>query len=105
MSPTSDLRLQIARLRRRCDGHVYDLGRNARRFKSWRTYVKSFPASAVLAAAGAGLAVSAGFGKRRLARWIGLRLIKRAAGLAGKTLKQEAQNFWAATAPGKSNNG
>jgi hypothetical protein len=103
MSSTSDLRLQIARLRRRTDGHAYDLGRNVNRFKSWRTYVKSFPASAVLAAAGAGLAVSAGFGKRRLARWVGLRLIKRAAGLASKTLKQELHNFWAATAPGKNN--
>lgn len=57
-----DLRLRIGRLRRRIDGRIHATRRKAQRLASWRTYVKRYPGSAVTAALGVGLALSAGLG-------------------------------------------
>jgi hypothetical protein len=93
------LRLEIARLRRRIDGHVRATGREAKRLTSWRTYLKTFPGMSMLAGFGAGLALSAGLGAARLARWLGLRLIGRAANTAGRAVWQEIRRLWTDSTP------
>jgi hypothetical protein len=93
--------MRIARLRRRIDGRLHSTGRTAKSFFSWRTYVKAYPTYALLAGLGAGLVLSAGTSKRYLARWLGLRLVKRAAGTAGQAMKSELQRFWTDSTPDK----
>ena len=66
---------------------------------SWRRYVKSAPGGAVAAAAGIGLALSAGFGRRRLARWIGLRLVRGGLGQLGRQVVRELKQLWADSSP------
>jgi len=94
-----DLRLRIGRLRRRIDGRIRFAGREARRLVSWRTYVRSYPGYAVTAALGVGLAASAGLSTRRLWRWLGLRLLRRAADGAAGRFWQELKQVWADSAP------
>lgn len=96
-----DLRLRIGRLRRRIDGRIRCTGRQARRLTSWRTYVKGYPAAAVTAAFGFGLAASAGLSTRRISRWLGLRLLRRAIDRAGRQLRQELRQIWADSTPSK----
>ena len=55
-----ELRLRIGRLRRRIDRRVRRLEREGHRLVSWRTYVRRYPAQAMAAAVGVGLAASAG---------------------------------------------
>jgi len=94
-----DLRLRIGRLRRRIDGRIRLAGRGARRLVSWRTYVRSYPGYAVTAALGLGLAASSGLSAGRLWRWLGLRLLRRAADGAAGRFWQELKQVWADSAP------
>jgi hypothetical protein len=96
-----ELRQRIGRLRRRIDGHLRAAGRETQRLTSWRTYVKSFPGCAVLAALGTGLVLSAGLTARRIARWLGLRLVGRAFDTAGRAIRRELGQIWASSSPGK----
>jgi len=93
-----DLRLRIARARRRIDRRLRGLEREGRRLASWRTYVRQYPARALVAAAGLGLAVSAGLA-RGWPRWLGARLVRRALdrGMAGAW--QEVEAIWAESTP------
>jgi hypothetical protein len=94
-----DLRLRIGRLRRQIDGRIHTLGREGRRLASWRTYVRHRPGCAVTAAFGIGLAASAGLSARRISRWLGLRLLRRAAAGAAGQIWQELKQIWADSAP------
>ena len=60
------LRLRIGRLRRRIDGRLHSMQREGRRLVSWKTYVRNYPGSTVMAALGAGLALSAGVQRVKL---------------------------------------
>lgn len=95
-----DLRLRIGRLRRRIDGGIRSAESEARRLVSWRTYVRRFPGYAVTAALGVGLAASAGLSTGQLSRWLGLRLLRRAAEGAGGRFSEELRQIWADSAPG-----
>jgi hypothetical protein len=94
-----DLRRRIARLRRRIDGRIRAAQTEARRLTSWRTYLRHFPGQAMMGAFGIGLALSAGLGARRWARWLGIWLVRRAADQAGQRLWQELARLWAESAP------
>jgi hypothetical protein len=94
-----DLRLQIGRLRRQIDSRIRSTERKARRLVSWQTYVRSYPGYAVTVALGAGLAASAGLSARRLSRWLGLRLLRRALQGATSQFYQELKQVWAESAP------
>jgi hypothetical protein len=93
------IRRRIERLRRRIDGRLRATRDRSRRLVSWRSYVKSAPGGAVLAALGVGLALSAGFGRRRLARWIGLWLVRSGLGQLGQQLVRELKKVWTDSAP------
>jgi hypothetical protein len=93
------LRLRIGRLRRRIDGRLHSLQREGRRLASWRTYVRSYPGSAVMAALGAGLALSAGVQRRRLARLLGMRLFRWASSNIGSQFWGELQRVWSDSTP------
>jgi hypothetical protein len=101
-----DLRLRIGRLRRQIDGRIRTTERQARRLVSWRTYVRSYPGYAVTAAVGIGLAASAGLSARGMSRWLGLRLLRRAARGASRRFWQELKQIWAdsAAAAGRDRN-
>jgi len=94
-----DLRQRIGRLRRRIDAGVRAAENRTRRLTSWRTYVKHYPGSAITAALGVGLALSAGLGARRLSRWLGMRMIRRAADRMLKNLWQEVVQIWIESSP------
>ena len=94
-----ELRLRIGRLRRQIDNRLRSSGRQTRRLASWRTYVQHYPGSAIMAALGAGLALSAGLSGRRLARWLGLRLMRQGWRTAAQLLRQEIARFWASCTP------
>ena len=93
------LRRRIGRLRRRIDNRIRGSSREARRLTSWRTYVKHYPASAIMAALGVGLALSAGLSARRLSRWLGLRLLRQGWDTASGLLRQEIEQLWADSSP------
>jgi len=93
-----DLRLRIARGRRRIDRRIRGLEREGRRLTSWRTYVRQYPAQALVAAAGLGLAASAGL-SRGWPRWLGARLARRALDRAIAGAWQELEAIWAESKP------
>ena len=96
-----ELRLRIARLRLRIDRRVRRAGDDVRRLGSWRSCVQGYPGCAIVAALGAGLALSAGLSAGRISRWLGLRLIRRAADTAGRQFWQELKQLWADSTPDK----
>ncbi len=94
-----ELRLQIARLRRRIDHHIRAAGQSGRELLRPGTYVRRYPGFAMLAALGTGLTLSAVCGAPRLGRRLAVRLVRRAGGRIRSRLRQEWRKFWAA-APG-----
>ncbi len=91
-----ELRVRIARLRRRIDHHARAAGQSGRELLRLRTYVRRYPGLAVLAALGTGLAISGVWNRARLGRWLGARLVRQAGGRIGEHLWQELRRFWAA---------
>jgi hypothetical protein len=75
---TGDLRLQIARQRRRVDARLRAARRQVDRLRAWRTYVQHFPGKAVIAAFGIGLAATAALRGKRWGRQLGVFLARRA---------------------------
>jgi len=75
-----ELRLRIGRSRRRINGQLRATRDRAAKLLCWRTYVIRYPAWALAAAMGAGLAASAGFKPARMSRWLGLSLVRHAMG-------------------------
>lgn len=65
------LRARCARLRRQIDADLDNLSDEVRGLTSWRTYVRRYPAPALAAAFGAGLALSAGPAPRHWPRRLG----------------------------------
>ncbi len=61
---------------------------------SWRTYVVRYPAWAVAAALGAGMAASAGLKPARLSRSLGLSLVRHAVGKFQQELWAELRRVW-----------
>jgi hypothetical protein len=96
-----DLRLRIGRLRRRIDGRVRSVRKEGGRLVSWQTYVRHYPAYAVLAAMALGLAVSGGL-KGGLSRLVGRQLFRRAAGRAIDRIWGELEQIWEESSPERS---
>ena len=94
-----ELRLRIGRLRRRIDRRVRSLEREGLRLVSWRTYVRQYPAQAVLAAMGLGLAASAGL-SGGWSRLLGVHLTRRAVDRAVARVWVELEQIWAESKPG-----
>jgi hypothetical protein len=93
-----ELRLHIARLRRRIDRRIWGLERERRRLTSWRTYVQRYPAQALAAAVGLGLAASAGL-SRGWPRLLGVQLTRRALDRAIAKAWHELEAIWAESKP------
>jgi hypothetical protein len=93
------LRLEMGRVRRRIDRRVRSSQRRARELLHWRTYARRYPGNATLGAFGLGLALSAGLGGRRVSRWLGLRLVRRALRDVGRRLGRELAEIWAESTP------
>jgi hypothetical protein len=91
-----ELRLRIARLRRRIDRHVRVAGDRGRELLQWRTYVHRYPAVAALAAFGTGLTLTTAWNRAGLGRRVGMRLVRQAGGWIGARLWEEFRQFWAA---------
>jgi hypothetical protein len=94
-----DLRMQIGRLRRQLGARVRQAKKQTRRVQSWRTYVEDYPGSAIMAALGVGLTLSAGLRAGRFTRWIGLRLIRRSLRTVAASFWRQLQEIWLAAAP------
>jgi hypothetical protein len=94
------LRQRIGRLRRRIGNRLRSSALAARRLTNWRTYVKRYPAAAIAAALGAGLALSGGLSRRRrLPQRLGARLMRHAGQAVVRLLKQELARLWADSTP------
>ncbi|MGA2033911.1 MAG: hypothetical protein ABSG68_16815 [Thermoguttaceae bacterium] len=89
-----ELRLRIARLRRRIDGHIHTARDQGRRLLSWRTYVRRYPFYALLAAAGAGLTLSATLRPGRIVRWLGQLMMSEARRQIVSRLQGELSQFF-----------
>ena len=92
------LRLRIGRLRRRIDRRVRRLEREGHRLVSWRTYVGRYPAQALAAALGLGVAASAGL-SGGLSRRLGFYLARRAVDRTVDRLGKELEAIWAESTP------
>jgi hypothetical protein len=88
------LRLELGRVRRRIDRRVRGSQRRARERADWRTYARRYPGNLLLGAFGLGLALSAGLNARRLSRWLGVRLFRRALHEGEKRLGRELARLW-----------
>ncbi|MGD0898427.1 MAG: hypothetical protein ABR915_11365 [Thermoguttaceae bacterium] len=88
------LRLRIARLRRRVDRRLQAVGNQGRELVSWRTLVRRYPGYAAMAAAGAGLCLSAALRRGRLVRWLGGRLVREAIDRVAGQLWQDVRTIW-----------
>ena len=66
---------------------------------SWRTYAARYPGNLILAALGAGLAFSAGLSGRRLLRWIGTGMFRKAGRHLGRSVWREIRQVWTESAP------
>jgi hypothetical protein len=73
------------------------VGDRGRELVQLRTYVRRYPGFALLAALGAGLALSAAWNRAHLGRWLGMRLVRQAGTRIGEKLWEEVRQFWAAT--------
>ena len=100
-SPTSpneelrELRAKIARTRLRLDRHLHAATKETQRLKSWKTYVQSFPGSAVTAALGLGLALAGGMKAKSISRWLGNRLLRFAWNSTRSGILDEVHAIWA----------
>lgn len=94
-----ELRTQIARQRRRIDRRRHGLAEEASRLRSWRTYVRHFPAAGLAVGFGLGLSLSAGLRSRGWSRWLGRRLVRRGMVLFSQRFSSELKDFWASTRP------
>lgn len=65
----------------------------------WRSYVTRLPGSAVMAATGLGLVFAAGFGARRVARVLGVRMLRKSADNLVGWFKGELASLWRASDP------
>jgi hypothetical protein len=88
-----ELRLRIARARRRMDRHLVAASASGRQLLSWQTYVRRYPGYAVLAALGAGLTLSAGLKRGGWGRRLGARLVTQAGGRIGELVWQELRSW------------
>ncbi len=95
------LRLRIARLRRRIDRRVRVVAREGRGLASYRTYVRRHPGRAVLAALGIGVAAGLALPGRRWPRDLGLRLLRQSAERLAADLGAELGGLWADLVTGK----
>ena len=87
------LRLEIARCRRRIDRRARRLEKESRRLASWTTYVRRYPAYALAASFGAGLALASGW-RAWLGRVLGVRVTRRAVDGVIDRVLDEVQGFW-----------
>ena len=90
---TRAIRTRIARLRRNLDQDTQAARKEGRNLRSWKTIARRFPGSALLAAFGTGLALSAGFSGRWFAAWFGRRLASRASRRIQNRFFDETANF------------
>jgi hypothetical protein len=96
-----ELRTRIGRSRRRIDSRFRVAQDSMRQLTSWRTYVVRYPALALAAAVGLGLAASAGLKPRRMSRRLGLSLVRHAFGGLRRQFWAELQRIWTDTTPNR----
>lgn len=87
------LRLQIARQRRRIDARLRATQQEGQRLLSWRTYVQRYPGWTAVAGLGLGLAAAAGVRRRKLSRRLGIRLLRLAFGRLTRRIWQEIKDL------------
>ena len=88
------VRTEIARLRRRIDRRVFAFRDETAQLTSWKTYVRRYPAGAVVAAAGLGMALSRGLPVGRLSRLFARSLGAWAARTVGSGIWAELLAVW-----------
>jgi hypothetical protein len=96
-----ELRLRIGRSRRQIDNRLRATQDCARQLFSWQTYVVRYPAWALAAALGVGLAASAGLKPHRMSRWLGASLVRRAFGTIQQHVSAELRRLWTESTPGE----
>jgi hypothetical protein len=94
-----ELHLRIGRSRRRIDGRLRAASDQTRQLLSWRTYVVRYPALALMAALGAGMAASTALRPRRVSHWLGGTLMHQALGGVRRQLVAELRKIWTDSTP------
>ena len=88
------LRTEIARGRRRIDRRVFAARKETSQLTSWKTYVRRYPAGAVVVALGLGVALSRGLPVGQLSRQLGRGLSVWAARTVGSRVWSELLAVW-----------
>jgi hypothetical protein len=89
------IRLEIGRLRRRIDRRLESLERSGRQAVSWRSWARRYPAYALAAAFGIGLAASALFRRGEWAKTLARHVTRRAVERFLKAAAGQLSEFWA----------
>jgi hypothetical protein len=94
-----ELRLRIARLRRRIDGRIRHAETHTRQLLSWRTYAARYPGWALVAALGVGLTAAASLRSKRTSRRIGSRFVRQAWRQVLHHVWEEWKGVWTESTP------
>jgi len=97
------LRGEIARARRRIDRRLFATRIETSKLTSWKTYVRRYPAGAVVGAVGIGLALSRGLPLGRISRHLGRGLSVWAARTVGSRVWVELLEIWHASGTDRTN--
>jgi hypothetical protein len=89
-----ELRLKIGRMRRRIDARIRSTQAEGRQLASWRTYVSRYPAPAVLAAFGAGLAGATVGIRPGILKRFGATVLRGAGNRAANLAWHELERWW-----------
>ncbi len=92
-----ELRLEIARLRRKIDRQIYAVRDEKDQLTSWKTYVRRYPTWAAAGAFVVGLALSRGLPVKQFSRVLTSGLGTWAAKAARKRVIEEAVAIWNAS--------
>ena len=95
------VRLEISRLRRRIDRRLHALGREGRQAVSWRSWARHYPAYALVAAFGTGLAASFLFRRGEWAQTLARQFARRAVDRVLNAAVREFSEMWGRSAQAK----
>ena len=91
------LRVAIARSRRRIDRRMRNSSKATRRLTSWKTYVERWPALALAAGLGFGWVLAVGLRPRFLLGLFGARMMRDMSTKTTDLLANELKSFWSNT--------
>ncbi len=89
-----EIRLKIGRTRRRIDARLRATAVEGRKLATWRTYVRRYPAAAVLGAFGLGMSGASLFRPQKMLKNAGSSILRASADRVIGLVWQELKRYW-----------